>query len=99
MVKVNNKSSKSDHLRAKKKVKKVLNPFEVHVNKEKIKVLGRKSKNDRGLPGIARAKAITKVSICIYQNYIFNVFIHSEKYNIKSSYTFREICSYTFREI
>uniref|UniRef100_A0A6M2DRW4 Putative nucleolar protein n=1 Tax=Xenopsylla cheopis TaxID=163159 RepID=A0A6M2DRW4_XENCH len=70
MVKVNNKSSKSDHLRAKKKVKKVLNPFEVHVNKEKIKVLGRKSKNDRGLPGIARAKAITKRKNTIGHEYI-----------------------------
>lgn len=41
--------------------KKVLNPFEVHVNRQKYEVLGRKKKNDIGLPGVARAKAITKV--------------------------------------
>jgi len=41
--------------------KKALNPFEVHVNRQKYEVLGRKTKNDTGLPGIARAKAITKV--------------------------------------
>ncbi|XP_053619397.1 nucleolar protein 14 homolog [Plodia interpunctella] len=40
--------------------KKKLNPFEVHINKEKIKVLGKKSKHDRGLPGVSRAKAIKK---------------------------------------
>jgi nucleolar protein 14 len=40
---------------------KVLNPFEVHVNRQKYEVLGRKTKNDTGLPGVARAKAIAKV--------------------------------------
>jgi nucleolar protein 14 len=43
--------------------KKALNPFEVHVNRQKYEVLGRKRKNDIGLPGVARAKAITKVTI------------------------------------
>lgn len=33
------------------------NPFEVHVNKQKFSVLNRDSKNDRGLPGVSRAKA------------------------------------------
>lgn len=42
--------------------KKSMNPFEVHVNRQKFQILGRKLKNDRGLPGIARAKAIKKVS-------------------------------------
>jgi nucleolar protein 14 len=42
--------------------KKTLNPFEVHVNRQKYDVLGRKTKNDTGLPGVARAKAIAKVS-------------------------------------
>lgn len=41
---------------------KVLNPFEVHVNRQKFQVLGRKLKNDRGLPGVARAKALKKVT-------------------------------------
>ncbi|XP_032523302.2 nucleolar protein 14 homolog [Danaus plexippus] len=40
--------------------KKKLNPFEVHINREKLKVLGKKSKHDRGLPGVSRAKAIQK---------------------------------------
>jgi nucleolar protein 14 len=42
--------------------KKALNPFEVHVNRQKYEVLGRKTKNDTGLPGVARAKAIAKVN-------------------------------------
>ena len=39
----------------------VVNPFEVRVNKIKHDVLGKKSKSDRGLPGVARGKAIKKV--------------------------------------
>lgn len=37
------------------------NPFEVHTNKRKHDILGRKLKHDRGLPGISRSKAIKKV--------------------------------------
>lgn len=37
------------------------NPFEVHVNKSKFNILGQKSKNDVGLPGVSRSKAIQKV--------------------------------------
>lgn len=52
-------------LKVKKRVfsvkSKSTNPFEIRVNKQKFDVLGRKSKNDRGLPGIARAKSIKKV--------------------------------------
>lgn len=33
------------------------NPFEVHVNREKFEILGRKAKHSRGVPGAARAKA------------------------------------------
>ncbi|XP_078047540.1 nucleolar protein 14 homolog l(3)07882 [Augochlora pura] len=40
--------------------KKRLNPFEVHINKDKQNVLGRRSKTDKGLPGISRAKALKK---------------------------------------
>ncbi|KAJ7333629.1 nucleolar complex protein 14 [Desmophyllum pertusum] len=36
------------------------NPFEIHTNKRKHDILGRKLKNDRGLPGISRSKAIKK---------------------------------------
>ena len=38
------------------------NPFEIHTNKKKHDILGRKLKHDRGLPGISRSKAIKKVS-------------------------------------
>ncbi|XP_059045524.1 nucleolar protein 14 homolog [Achroia grisella] len=46
--------------REKESNKKKLNPFEVHINREKLKVLGKKSKHDKGLPGVSRAKAIKK---------------------------------------
>ncbi|XP_068625462.1 nucleolar protein 14 homolog [Battus philenor] len=65
MAKVKNKrnSGLADRVNMKKKSeanKKKLNPFEVHINREKMKVLGKKSKHDRGLPGVSRAKAIQK---------------------------------------
>ncbi|KAG7200751.1 hypothetical protein KM043_001298 [Ampulex compressa] len=52
-----------------KQDKKTLNPFEVHINKEKQKVLGRKSKVDKGLPGVSRAKAIGKRKGTLLQEY------------------------------
>lgn len=51
------------------KNKKQLNPFEVHINKDKQKILGRKSKNDRGLPGVSRAKAINRRKQSLLQEY------------------------------
>lgn len=36
-------------------------PFEVHINRVKHDVLGQKRKQDCGLPGVARAKALKKV--------------------------------------
>ena len=39
-----------------------LNPFDIRVTKQKHKILGRKTKNDVGKPGIARTKAIQKVN-------------------------------------
>ncbi|XP_027226353.2 nucleolar protein 14 [Penaeus vannamei] len=51
-----------------KKVKR-LNPFEVHTNRVKHDVLGRKSKFERGLPGVARAKAIKKRDKTLLQEY------------------------------
>jgi nucleolar protein 14 len=42
------------------------NPFEVHVNKRKHDILGRRMKHDRGLPGVSRSKAIKKVINNIY---------------------------------
>lgn len=67
------KKSNADAVYSKKSVKtsnpfdtaisqtaKRLNPFDVHVNKEKFKILGRICKHDRGLPGVSRAKAHQK---------------------------------------
>ncbi|XP_055298029.1 nucleolar protein 14 homolog [Sitodiplosis mosellana] len=54
------KGGKAEAFTSKKKVedvKKSLNPFELHTNREKISVLGRKLKHDKGMPGISRAKA------------------------------------------
>lgn len=49
--------------------KKPLNPFEVHINKQKMTVLGQKNKNDRGLPGVSRAKALKKRKETLLQEY------------------------------
>ncbi|KAM7291586.1 putative nop14 [Ixodes scapularis] len=46
------------------------NPFEVKVNKQRHDVLGRKSKNDRGLPGVSRSKAIKKRNETLLQEYV-----------------------------
>lgn len=51
------------------KRKQPANPFEVHVNKQKFNVLGRKMKYDRGLPGVARAKSIKKRKETLLQEY------------------------------
>lgn len=48
---------------------KALNPFEIHVNRQKFDVLGRQSKADRGLPGVARAKALKKRKATLLQEY------------------------------
>uniref|UniRef100_R4G4Y2 Putative nucleolar protein n=1 Tax=Rhodnius prolixus TaxID=13249 RepID=R4G4Y2_RHOPR len=45
------------------------NPFEVHVNRQKFNILGRKLKQDRGLPGLARAKSIKKRKETLLQEY------------------------------
>ena len=54
-VKLARKSSKAGPKQVKN------NPFEIHTNKRKHDILGRKLKHDRGLPGISRSKAIKKV--------------------------------------
>lgn len=64
MVKINNKNRcLSGKVNTKNEKKSNLNPFEVHINKQKHQVLGQKLKNDRGLPGVSRAKALKKVTI------------------------------------
>ena len=73
MAKVKNKKSKLADVYAKRRkqqqAKKTLTPFEVHVNRDKRKVLGQKSKADRGLPGVARMKAIAKRKGTLLQEY------------------------------
>ncbi|XP_055850814.1 nucleolar protein 14 homolog [Episyrphus balteatus] len=65
-----NKKGNSDNVHAKKAKSnpfsstgsgtKKINPFEVHINKEKFNILGRTCKHDKGLPGVSRAKAVQK---------------------------------------
>lgn len=70
MVKVKRKNlSEFAQQRRTQNNKKQLNPFEVHINRDKQNVLGRKNKNDRGLPGISRAKAINKRKQSLLQEY------------------------------
>ena len=38
------------------------NPFEVRVNRRKHDVLGQKIRSGRGLPGVARSRAVQKVT-------------------------------------
>ncbi|CAH0390088.1 unnamed protein product [Bemisia tabaci] len=46
-----------------------MNPFEIHINKSKHQVLGKKAKNAVGYPGIARHKAIQKRKVSLLQEY------------------------------
>lgn len=82
MVKKSKKST-ADAVYAKKAVKKEnpfataipatakrLNPFEVHMNKEKFQILGRTCKHDRGLPGVSRAKAVKRRQETLGQEYL-----------------------------
>lgn len=59
--KVRNKSSMRRH-NLSEAVRK--NPFEIKVNKQKHKVIGKKlTKYDKGIPGVSRSKAIKKVRV------------------------------------
>ena len=52
-------------IKSQKKKAEKLNPFDVRFVKSKQKILGRKEKTDVGKPGVARAKAIQKVSVIV----------------------------------
>lgn len=69
MAKLKKKNVSSDTAQRSVKQNKKVNPFELHINKEKMKILGRKLKNDRGLPGVARAKALKKRKFTLLQEY------------------------------
>ncbi|KAM9236344.1 nucleolar protein 14 [Leptosomus discolor] len=45
------------------------NPFEVKVNRQKFNILGRKTKNDVGLPGVSRSKAVKKRTQTLLKEY------------------------------
>ncbi|XP_014791596.1 PREDICTED: nucleolar protein 14 [Calidris pugnax] len=45
------------------------NPFEVKINRQKFDILGRKTKNDVGLPGVSRSKAIKKRTQTLLKEY------------------------------
>lgn len=57
------------HQKQNQQNKKQLNPFEVHINRDKQNVLGRKNKSDKGLPGISRTKAINKRKKTLLQEF------------------------------
>ena len=56
-----NKKGLAEAFAAKKKTVNKLNPFDIRTVRQKQKIVGRKSKNDVGKPGVARAKAIKVV--------------------------------------
>ncbi|KAM4811978.1 nucleolar protein 14 [Urocitellus parryii] len=45
------------------------NPFEVKINRQKFQILGRKTRHDVGLPGVARARAIRKRTQTLLKEY------------------------------
>uniref|UniRef100_A0A4W3JIF3 NOP14 nucleolar protein n=1 Tax=Callorhinchus milii TaxID=7868 RepID=A0A4W3JIF3_CALMI len=45
------------------------NPFELKINKQKFQILGRKTKHDRGLPGVSRSKSIKKRTETLLKEY------------------------------
>ena len=66
--KMKSKSSNVEQRRRRKQKKESVvrsNPFELRINKQKFSILGRKTKNDKGLPGLSRSKAIKKVNFGI----------------------------------
>lgn len=63
-----------------KSIPKKMNPFEIHINRSKHQVLGRKLKSDQGLPGISKNKAIQKVSVI--QN--VSLVIYTFKFHLSS---------------
>ncbi|XP_054015738.1 nucleolar protein 14 homolog [Hylaeus anthracinus] len=70
MVKAKKKSlSEFSQRKRSQQSKERINPFEVHINRDKQNVLGKRSKADKGLPGVSRAKAINKRKGTLLQEY------------------------------
>lgn len=58
------KMKKSENAKPEVKV----NPFELRINHERYNILGRKSKNDKGMPGVSHNKAIKKRKEFFFKN-------------------------------
>lgn len=65
-----NRKHLADRVAVRKKEKDITsNPFELHFNRQKHHVIGRRSKQDHGLPGVARTKALKKRKETLLQEY------------------------------
>ncbi|XP_078416974.1 nucleolar protein 14 isoform X2 [Cetorhinus maximus] len=70
MGKAQKKKITSDNVRKTKSTRDIkTNPFEVKINKQKFNILGRKTKHDRGLPGISRSKSIKRRTETLLKEY------------------------------
>ncbi|XP_059500878.1 nucleolar protein 14 [Stegostoma tigrinum] len=70
MGKAQKKKIISDYIRKRKSTRDIkTNPFEVKINKQKFNILGRKTKHDRGLPGVSRSKAIKRRTETLLKEY------------------------------
>lgn len=64
------KKTASNKIRKKKPARDIKsNPFEVKINKQKFDILGRKTKHDRGLPGVSRSKSIKRRTETLLKEY------------------------------
>ncbi|XP_071947944.1 nucleolar protein 14-like [Antedon mediterranea] len=70
MGKKNRKSTSDKVRRDKKSTEKKINPFEIRINRQKHNILGRKSKHDKGFPGISRSKANKKRKETLLKEYL-----------------------------
>lgn len=70
-MKVKNKKSNLADMFASRRNKTATkkSPFEMHINRAKQTVLGRKLKSDAGLPGVSRSKAIQKRKQTLLQEF------------------------------
>ncbi|GCC20921.1 nucleolar protein 14 [Chiloscyllium punctatum] len=70
MGKARKKKISSDNIRKRKSTRDIkTNPFEVKINKQKFNILGRKTKHDRGLPGVSRSKSIKRRTETLLKEY------------------------------
>lgn len=73
MKNFNSKKPSSNPFASKKKAQALAaptNPFEVHTNREKISIIGRRIKHDKGTPGISRSRATQKRKETLGREYL-----------------------------